>query len=80
MGADDALQDMFARKVLGFGAATRAGRGWGMFPESLAVDGPQRFHDGFVDVPQYWQCWKLDSAVVGRVADALRSAAAKLRS
>src|SRR6185437_1127337 len=49
---DDALQDMLVRKVFrrdvrrpqhfvptaeGFGAAVRAGLGWGMFPDSLAA-------------------------------------------
>jgi hypothetical protein len=24
-------------------------------------------------VPLFWQCWKLDSPIVGRITDALRS-------
>jgi LysR family transcriptional regulator (chromosome initiation inhibitor) len=27
-------------------------------------------------VPVFWQCWKLDSPIVGRITDAVRSAAA----
>jgi LysR family transcriptional regulator, chromosome initiation inhibitor len=29
-----------------------------------------------LDVPLYWQCWKLDSPIVKTIADAVRSAAA----
>jgi LysR family transcriptional regulator (chromosome initiation inhibitor) len=93
---DDALQDMLVRKVFrrdivrpqhfvptaeGFGAAVRAGLGWGMFPDSLAEP---RLRDGSVariskahlDVPLYWQCWKLDSPIVEKITDAVRRAAA----
>jgi LysR family transcriptional regulator (chromosome initiation inhibitor) len=96
---DDALQDMLVRKVFrrdvnrpqhfvptaeGFGAAVRAGLGWGMFPDSLAAprlsDGSfVRVTDVHLDVPLYWQCWKLDSPMVGRITDAVRSAASDLR-
>jgi LysR family transcriptional regulator, chromosome initiation inhibitor len=95
---DDALQDMLVRKVFrrpiarrvhyvptaeGFGAAVRAGHGWGMFPEKLAApalaDGSVvRVCDARLDVPLFWQCWKLDSPIVERVTDAVRSAAADL--
>jgi LysR family transcriptional regulator, chromosome initiation inhibitor len=96
---DDALQDDLARKAFrrniarpvhlvptaeGFGAAVRAGLGWGMFPEQLAA--PElaegvfvRVSDVHLDVPLFWQCWKLDSPIVGRITDAVRSAAAGLR-
>lgn len=95
---DDALQDQLVRKVFrrdigrpqhlvptaeGFGAAVRAGLGWGMFPDSLAA--PHLADGSFVpiadvhlDVPLYWQCWKLDSPIIGRVTDAVRSAATPL--
>jgi LysR family transcriptional regulator (chromosome initiation inhibitor) len=96
---DDALQDMLVRKVFrrdirrpqhfvptaeGFGAAVRAGLGWGMFPNSLAAghlkDGSfVRIVDEHLDVPLYWQCWKLDSPIVGRITDVVTSAAADLR-
>ncbi|KUI30020.1 LysR family transcriptional regulator [Mycobacterium sp. GA-2829] len=95
---DDALQDMLVRKAFrrvvirpvhyvptaeGFGAAVRAGLGWGMYPEQLAApelaDGTfTRIADLHLDVPLYWQCWKLDSPLVARVTDAVRSAAAGL--
>jgi LysR family transcriptional regulator (chromosome initiation inhibitor) len=96
---DDALQDMLVRKVFrrdiarpqhfvptaeGFGAAVRAGLGWGMFPEKLASrhisDGSfVRVADVHLDVPLYWQCWKLDSPMVEAVFAAVQSAAADLR-
>jgi LysR family transcriptional regulator (chromosome initiation inhibitor) len=96
---DDALQDMLVRKVFrrgikrpqhfvptaeGFGAAVRAGLGWGMFPDSLAEPGLRdgsfvRIADAQLDVPLYWQCWKLDSPIVQKITDAVQSAAASLR-
>jgi LysR family transcriptional regulator (chromosome initiation inhibitor) len=96
---DDALQDMLVRKVFrrdvgrpqhfvptaeGFGAAVRAGLGWGMFPDSLAAPGIGdgsfvRVNDMYLDVPLYWQCWKLDSPIVGRITEAVHSAATQLR-
>ena len=96
---DDALQDNLVRKVFrravarpvhyvptaeGFGAAVRAGLGWGMYPEQLAVvlerDGSfVRVADVHLDVPLYWQCWKLDSPLVRTVTDVVREAAAILR-
>jgi LysR family transcriptional regulator (chromosome initiation inhibitor) len=93
---DDALQDNLVRRAFrraiarpvhyiptaeGFGAAVRAGLGWGMYPESLAA--PQLADGSFVrisevhlDVPLFWQCWKLDSTVVTRITDVVRTAAA----
>ncbi|MBI3214768.1 MAG: LysR family transcriptional regulator ArgP [Mycobacterium sp.] len=98
----DALQDMLVRKVFrraiarpthfvptaeGFGAAVRAGLGWGMYPEQLVVGNVTGELDGFIplceahlDVPLYWQCWRLDSPLVGRVTAGVRAAAASLRS
>jgi LysR family transcriptional regulator (chromosome initiation inhibitor) len=71
----------FVPTAEGFGAAVHAGLGWGMFPDSLAAP---RLSDGsfvrisktHLDVPLYWQCWKLDSPIVEKVTDAVRSAAA----
>jgi LysR family transcriptional regulator, chromosome initiation inhibitor len=70
----------FVPTAEGFGAAVRAGLGWGMFPESLAA--PQLADGSFVqisdvhlDVPLCWHCWKLDSPIVGRITDAVQYAA-----
>ena len=67
----------------GFGSAVRAGLGWGMYPEQLAAsplaDGSfVRICDVHLDVPLFWQCWKLDSQIVNGVTGAVRSAAAEL--
>lgn len=64
----------------GFGAAVRSGLGWGMFPERLAAsalaDGSfVRVSDVHLDVPLYWQCWKLDSPLILEVTEAVKSAA-----
>jgi LysR family transcriptional regulator (chromosome initiation inhibitor) len=95
---DDALQDMLLRKVFrrvtsrpvhyvptaeGFGAAVRAGAGWGMFPEQLAAsalaDGSfVRTADAHLDVPLYWQCWKLNSPMVKAVTAAVQASASNL--
>ena len=68
----------------GFAAAVRAGLGWGMFPDSRTAphlrDGSfVRVADVHLDVPLYWQCWKLDSPLVKTVTDAVGSAAESLR-
>ena len=65
----------------GFRAAVQAGLGWGMFPERpAAVDIASgvfvRICDVHLDVPLFWQCWKLDSALVRSVTDAIVAAAA----
>ncbi len=91
---DDALQDMLVRKVFrrstsrpthfvptaeGFGAAVRAGLGWGMYPEQIVDDDFVRVCDAYLDVPLYWQCWKLDSAMVARITEVVSAAAGGLR-
>ena len=91
---DDALQDRLVRKVFrkdiarpthyiptaeGFGAAVRAGLGWGMFPDSLVDASLTPVSGVYLDVPLYLQCWKLDSAIIDSVTAAVRSAAAGLR-
>jgi LysR family transcriptional regulator, chromosome initiation inhibitor len=75
----------FVPTAEGFGAAVRAGLGWGMYPDSLAA--PQlddgtfvRISDIHLDVPLYWQCWKLDSPMVKKITDAVSSAADALRT
>ena len=96
---DDALQDMLVRRAFrrsigrpvhyvptaeGFGAAVRAGLGWGMFPQQLAVAALAdhsfvRISDEHLDVPLFWQCWKIDTPVVKMITDAVQTAAAVLR-
>lgn len=93
---DDALQDMLIRKAFrrdvdrpthyvptsdGFGAAVRAGLGWGMFPEMLAAPDIAagsfvRISDAHLDIPLFWQCWKLDSHLVRTITAAIAAAAA----
>ena len=68
----------------GFGSAVRAGLGWGMFPESLAeihqADGSfVRISDVHLDVPLFWQCWKLESQLVNVITSEVESASASLR-
>ncbi|GAB3229043.1 LysR family transcriptional regulator ArgP [Mycolicibacterium hippocampi] len=90
---DDALQDQLVRKALrkfvrrpvhyvptaeGFGAAVRAGLGWGMYPEQLIDRSFVPITGQHLDVPLYWQCWKLDSSTVAQVTEAVRAAAAGL--
>lgn len=93
---DDALQDMLVRKLFrrqiampvhyvptaeGFGAAVRAGLGWGMFPQGPTSE-PEaplvRISDAHLDVPLFWQSWKMDSPMITAITAAVRAAAAKL--
>lgn len=65
----------------GFCDAVAAGMGWGMVPESqarplvrtgrLVLLAPRRP----MDVPLYWQQWKLDSPALARVAEVIAGAA-----
>ena len=78
-------REHFVPTAEGFGSAVRAGLGWGMFPETLAApalaDGSfVRVADAHLDVPLFWQCWKLDSPLVGAITEAVQSAAAELRT
>mgnify|MGYP001160985466 FL=1 len=90
----DALQDQLLRSVFrrsirrpihyiptaeGFGAAVRAGLGWGMYPEQLVYASFVPITDAHLDVPLYWQSWKLDSDTVAQVTDAVTAAAVGLR-
>jgi len=73
----------FVPTAEGFGSAVRAGLGWGMFPENLAApalaDGSfVQVTDAHLDVPLFWQCWKLDSPLVTAITEAVQSAAAKI--
>ncbi len=92
---DDALQDLLVRKAFrrtvprpvhyvptaeGFGAAVRAGLGWGMYPEQSALQDVARgtfvrAADLHLDVPLFWQCWKLDSPLIKTISTTVKSAA-----
>ena len=68
----------------GFGAGVRAGLGWGMFPEQLAAPDLARgtfiqVTDTHLDVPLFWQCWKLDSRLIKTISDTVQAAAEGLR-
>lgn len=68
-----------------YGEAVRLGLGWGMIPELLAGDDEEsgrlvRIGTGHVDVPLYWQHWRLESAVLTALTEAVdRAAAGALR-
>jgi LysR family transcriptional regulator (chromosome initiation inhibitor) len=67
----------------GYADAVAAGLGWGMVPEAQAVPllragRVTRFaprHE--VDVPLYWQQWKLDSPALAALAEAVTATAAR---
>jgi LysR family transcriptional regulator (chromosome initiation inhibitor) len=50
-----------------------------MYPEQLVNADFVQIADVHLDVPLYWQSWKMDSALVGTVGAAVLSAAAALR-
>lgn len=91
---DDRLQDQLVRKAFrrdiarpvhfiptaeGFGAAVRAGLGWGMYPEDLVDASFVPITEHHLDVPLFWQCWKLESLLVKAITDAVLGASAGLR-
>jgi LysR family transcriptional regulator (chromosome initiation inhibitor) len=64
----------------------RSAQGWGggIFPEKLAAaelasGSVVRISDVHLDIPLFWECWKLDSPMVKRINDVVQSAAAGLR-
>jgi LysR family transcriptional regulator (chromosome initiation inhibitor) len=63
-----------------FYAAVRTGLGWGMLPEpqasaDLAAGQLVRLSSDVMDVPLYWQRWRLDSARLTLLTNAVRQAA-----
>ena len=57
-----------------FYAAIRAGLGWGMLPEpqarvDLAAGALVRLSGDAIDVPLYWQRWRLDSPKLAALTD-----------
>ncbi|MGW4242707.1 LysR family transcriptional regulator ArgP [Nocardia sp. NPDC004722] len=64
----------------GFNDAVRVGLGWGMIPDIMIrpEDDLIPLDDKvFVDVPLYWQQWKLDSPALSQVAAAIAEGAAQ---
>jgi LysR family transcriptional regulator (chromosome initiation inhibitor) len=60
-----------------FREAVRLGLGWGMIPDLQAArDLADLDPAGGIDVHLFWQQWRLRSAVLDRVAAAVRAAAA----
>lgn len=62
--------------------AVAAGLGWGMLPEAQAAQRPdgELAHlapDRPIDVPLYWQQWKLDSPALAAVSEAVLRTAAR---
>ncbi|HCT79817.1 MAG TPA: ArgP/LysG family DNA-binding transcriptional regulator [Micromonosporaceae bacterium] len=73
----------YVPSVWAFGEAIRLGLGWGMIPEQLARPdlkarllaelAPGRH----LDVPLYWQYWRLDSQTIHALTAAVKAAAAR---
>jgi len=69
--------------TVAFGEAIRLGMGWGMVPEQIA--GPDIAAGAyaplvpgrFLDVPLFWQYWRIESAVLGELTAAVKAAAAE---
>ncbi|GLY65561.1 LysR family transcriptional regulator ArgP [Amycolatopsis taiwanensis] len=65
-----------------YARAVTAGLGWGMLPTAqaeprLRAGNLVRIDERAVDVPLYWQQWKLDSPVLAATAEAVAAAAAE---
>ena len=67
-----------------FAMATRAGLGWGMIPDPLAESDLQAgtlvelISGKPVDVPLYWQYWRLNVQALHHMTEAVQSAAAQV--
>lgn len=67
----------------GFAQAVTVGLGWGLVPEEQALAGLRSgalvefLPDRTLDVPLYWQQWRLDSPALAAVATAVTQAAAR---
>jgi LysR family transcriptional regulator (chromosome initiation inhibitor) len=65
--------------------AIRLGLGWGMVPEQLALPDIEkgryvRLDDGHLEVPLFWQYWKIESAVLGELTVAVKDAFSRWRA
>ncbi|MFI6264499.1 LysR family transcriptional regulator ArgP [Micromonospora sp. NPDC051006] len=73
----------YVPSVPAFSAAIRLGLGWGLVPEQIADDDLAAGHcvdiapGRQVDVPLYWQHWRLESEVLTAVTAAVREVAAE---
>ncbi|MFI1991106.1 LysR family transcriptional regulator ArgP [Actinoplanes sp. NPDC020271] len=73
----------YVPQAAAFNEAIRLGLGWGTVPEQNA--GPllqsgeyvQIYPGRFLDIPLYWQCWRIESALLNEVTAAVRTAAAQ---
>ena len=69
--------------VAPFVEAIRLGLGWGMVPEQIARNDlaagrvSEIMPGRHLDVPLYWQYWRMESAVLTALAEAVRGAAAE---
>jgi LysR family transcriptional regulator (chromosome initiation inhibitor) len=65
-----------------FVEAIRLGLGWGLVPEQIALPdiAAGRYvnltPDRFLDVPLYWQCWRMESVVLRALTAAVKATAA----
>ena len=66
-----------------FVEAIRLGLGWGMVPEQITRDDlaegryEEIYPGKFLDVPLYWQYWRIESEVLTALTAAVQTAAAK---
>lgn len=69
-----------------FVEAIRLGLGWGMVPEQIARPDiaagryVRLVDDGHLDVPLYWQYWKIESSVLGDLTVAVKEAFSRWRA
>jgi LysR family transcriptional regulator (chromosome initiation inhibitor) len=69
-----------------FVEAIRLGLGWGMLPEEVARPGIAAGHyqaifpERHLDVPLYWQYWRIESDVLSDLTAAVQAAAAQALS
>lgn len=61
----------------GYHAAVRAGLGWGMFTDPNIGDLVLVGGDRYLDVPLYWQHWRLRTTVLDELADSVRRVASR---
>jgi LysR family transcriptional regulator (chromosome initiation inhibitor) len=80
---DIARRVHFVPTAEGFGGAVKGGSYGACIPKQLTAPSVRggsfvRIADVHLDVPLYWQCWKLDTPMVKKITDAVSLAAADL--